>query len=378
MVNFEEEQDELPEAEDTGDEAEQYDSFREEDIAVEKEISAEGKDYTLIEVDLWATSLHDAKIGIRQQAQYQSKSRQFTKGTEVIGEVVFHTGWGENRQKEKYKEVVTIDLEYWDTGKKSKIMQIVNDRYSDYDQKKFARMMRKLMIKTFIGLDRKQEGTMKGRWTGGIEDSQVMSITMTFGDRRRRNPLPFFYVDVPGFKYRVPVMRVHTIIGDRYVFPLIDDETNTTVPYIIEGRRFTPGQDYNVYDGRTMEKIAFINDVALNIGGKVDIKFQKPKPDKKGELQDPWEYLRRNYVFQRVLILFAASLKYFHPIYRQYRRAHRAMKTLRAYHKDEAKMTVMEKEEKYRRAKKRMRFLRRFPVWAKELSLHYNPRRVRT
>ena len=375
---LEEEERGYDEEEDTGDEASQVDSYREEDIAIEKQISAEGKDYTLIEVDLWATSLHDAKIGIRQQDQYQSKSRQFTKGTEVIGEVVFHTGWGENRHKEKYKEIVTIDEEFWETGKKSKIMQIVNDRYSDYDPKKFARIMRKLMVKTFIGLDRKQEGGMKGRWTGSFEDSQVMSLAMTFGDRRRRNPLPFFYVDVPGFKYRVPMMRVHTIIGDRYVFPLIDDDTNTTVPYIIEGRRFTPGQDYNVYDGRTMEKIAFINDVALNIGGKVDIKFMKPKPDKNGEIIDTFEYLRRNYVFQRVLIMFSASLKYFHPIYRQYRRVHRAMKTLHDFNKDQAKMTPMEFEAKYRKAKKKLRFLKTFPVWGKELSLHYNPRRVRT
>ncbi len=377
MVYFEEEEYEDP-AEDTGDEADQYDTFREEDIAVEKEISAEGKDYTLIEVDLWATSLHDAKIGIRQDAQYQSKSRQFTKGTEVIGEVEFHTGWGENRQKEKYKEIVTIDQEFWDVGKKSDIMQIVNDRYSDYDPKKMARLMRKLIIKTFIGLDRKQEQRMKGRWTGSFENSQVMSLTMTFGDRRRRNPLPFFYVDIPGFKYRVPIARVHTIIGDRYVFPLIDDDTNTIVPYLIEGRRFTPGQDYNVFDGRTMEKIAFINDVALNIGGKVDIKFRKPKPDKNGEIIDPFEYLRRNYVFQRVLIMFSASLKYFHAIYRQYRRAHRSLKTLSNYHKDKLKLTPMEYEDKYRKLKKKMRFMKTYPIWAKELSLHYNPRRVRT
>jgi hypothetical protein len=373
---FENEEEDKYEA--TGDEVEQYDKYSDEDIATEKSIATEGKDYTLIEVDLWATSLHDAKIGIRQQAQYQSKSRQFQKDSEVIGEVVFHTGWGENRQKEKYKEVVTIDEEYWNTNKKSKIMQVVNDRYSDYDQKKFAKILRKLIVKTFVGLDRKQEEGARGKWTGSFEDSNVMSLIMTFGDRRRRNPLPFFYIDVPGFNYRVPVSRVHTIIGDRYVFPLIDEETNTVVPYIIEGRRFTPGQDYWVYDGRTMEKIAFINDVALNIGGKVDIKFMKPKPDKNGNIIDPWEYLRRNFVFQRVLIMFAASLKYFHPIYRQYRRVHRAMKTLHDFNKDQAKMTPMEFEAKYRKAKKKLRFLKQFPVTPKELSLHYNPRRVRT
>jgi len=376
MTNFEEEYPD--ERESTGDEAEQFDAFREEDISAEKEIAAEAKDYTLIEVDLWATSLHDAKIGIRQQAQYQSKSRQFTKESNVIGQIIFHTGWGENRQKEKYKEIITVDEEFWETGRNSKIMQFVNDRYSDYDPKKFSRIMRKLIIKTFIGLDRKQEEITRGRWTGSFEDSQVMSLAMTFGDRRRKKPLPFFYVDIPGFKYRIPVARVHTFIGERYVFPLIDEETNTVVPYIIEGKRFTPGQDYEVFDGRTMEKIAFLNDVALNIGGKVDIKFKKPKLDKKGELQDPWEYLRRNYVFQRVLIMFSASLKYFHPIYRQYRRVYRAMRTLTNYHKDMTKLTAVQQEEKYKQAKKKMRFLKSFPVWAKELSLHYNPRRVRT
>ncbi|MBN2156280.1 MAG: hypothetical protein JW776_09565 [Candidatus Lokiarchaeota archaeon] len=377
MFDFEEEEEYRDET-DTGDEAEQYDAFREEDIAAEKEIVAEGKDYTLIEVDLWATSLHDAKIGIRQDAQYQSKSRQFTKTSEVIGNVVFHTGWDENRQKENYEEVITIDQEFWDIGKKSKIMQIVQDRYSDYDPKKFARMMRKLVIKTFVDLGRKQEERMRGRWTGSFEESQVMSLVMTFGDRRRRNPLPFFYVDIPGFKYRVPVTRVHTIIGDRYVFPMIDDETNSVVPYLIEERRFTFGQDYQLFDGRTMKKIAVINDVAINIGGKVNIKFKKPKIDKNGELIDPWEHLRRNYVFQRIIILFAASLNYFHSIYRQYRRVHRAMKTLRSYQKDKGKLSLMEQEEKYRQAKKKMRILKWYPVWAKELSLHYNPRRVRT
>ena len=39
-----------------------------------------------IVVDLWKTGAHGIEIGLKQDEQHRAKSRQFSKGTDIIGE----------------------------------------------------------------------------------------------------------------------------------------------------------------------------------------------------------------------------------------------------------------------------------------------------
>ena len=71
--------------------------------------------------------------------------------------------------------------------------------------------MKKLIIKTFVGLEDDQEkDKVAGKWTGTMEESQIISLALTFGEK---DPLPFFFLDVPGFKFRIPIFRTHQLFG---------------------------------------------------------------------------------------------------------------------------------------------------------------------
>ena len=361
---------------DTGDEEQHYDSFSEEDIASEKEQMVKSREvYSRISIDTWKTKLHDAVIGIRQQDRYQAKSRQFSLTMDVIGEVTFYSGFNEEKPIKdlEYSEIIAIDSKYWDTNKKSVIYKEAVARHKEHDPDKYSKVMKKLILKTFVGLaDEKGKGKSKtaGKWTGTMEESQILSLALTFGEK---DPLPFFYIDIPGFKFRIPVFRTHAVTGERYVFMLFGQDEGV-VPYYIEGKRLTPGSDYTVFDARSMKRVAFIDDRRVNIGGKVDINFFEG---------NEYDSLNRNRVFRRILILFAVSVKFLHDTYSTYKTLHRGMTELRDYNKDMEKAIkksgdTQKIKEKYEDAKKKMKFIENWTVWPKELSLHFNPRRVRT
>ncbi len=70
------------------------DEYSTEDI--ERELSSKlmiekGKPLPIkkIAVNFWASSLHGAKIGIKKDAQWQSKSRQFSPEMDIVGDVIY-------------------------------------------------------------------------------------------------------------------------------------------------------------------------------------------------------------------------------------------------------------------------------------------------
>ncbi|MBD3350791.1 MAG: hypothetical protein GF364_04815 [Candidatus Lokiarchaeota archaeon] len=355
---------------DTGNEADEWDDYSVQDIAQEKEIVAVGREaYSRMEVDLYKTKMHGAIIGVRQKDQYMSKSRQFTHNMEVKGEIKFFYGYDEENKKERdgYTEVVVLDEYWWDADKDSELYKRAESNYPEYDPDEYAKIMRRLILKTFIGLDEAHDEN-KGRWTGTIEESQIMSFCLSFGEK---DPLPFFWINAPGFKYRIPLFRTHAVTGERYVFPLFDEDGVVT-PYYIEAKRFTPGSDFQVYNAATWEKVAWVDDRSTNIGGKVDVQLFEENDD-----------LNRNRVFRRVLLLFAAASKYFHPLYKNYSKIYKAMVKQKDYKKDLKKKEekgedLTELNEKYAKAMQKLKFLKKYEVSPTELSLHFNPRRVRT
>jgi len=364
------EEDDVPS---TGSEVDEYDSYSSEDIEKEKQYVEVGREsYSKISIDYYKTKMHGAQIGIRQKAQYMSKSRQFTKNTEVRGEITFYYGWDkESKEMDDFKEVVTLNEFWWNVDPKSKLYQKAGELYKEYDAGEYAKLMRRVEVKTFIGLDKKH-GENQGLWTGGIEESQIMSLALTFGEK---DPLPFFWIILPGYKYRIPIFRTHAVTGERFSFILFNENGENLVPYYIEGKRLTPGSDYTVFNAATMQKVAAIDDRSMNVGGKIDITF----------FQD-FDALNRDRVFRRILVLFACLSKYLHESYETYRTLHRALTAQKDYREDMAKAQkkadptaeTAKVNEKYQKAMMKMKFIKQYNVGSQELTLHYNPRRIRS
>jgi hypothetical protein len=123
-----------------------------------------------------------------------------------------------------------------------------------------------------------------------------------------------------------------------------------------------------------MKTVARIDDRSLNIGGKIDI-----------QLFEEFDDLNRNRVFRRILILYAALVKYLAETCEAYKTIHRGLTAQKNYIKDLDKATakggaeeITKVNQKYEKSMQRMKFLKEYKISAHELSLHFNPRRVRT
>lgn len=383
--------DEVQELEIGSDEEESLnmDDYSIEDIDGEKEaIQMSRQWYKRIEVDTWLTKLHMATTGIRQKDQYRAQSRQFTKNMEVTGDISFYSYSPEDlakpykeRKKEQkdrnYKEIIGFNTSFWDhTDKESVIYQEALKHSQDYEPEEYSKLLKRIVIKTFTELkrDKKKEGHA-GRWRGTLEESLLMSINNLFGENRGK-PRPFFYINLPGFEYRVALMRTHSFIGDRYMFTVPNPKTGELTTFRIKGRRFTPGKDFRVYNAETGERVAEIDDRMLNVGGRTTIRFR-------GERE--FELLNRSVVFRRVLILFAVYIRFMKTNNKKYRHIYKALRMKKKYvkairkakkSKDPAKLQKVNM--KFEQLQRKCKMIKSISVTNSEMTLHYNPRRIRT
>jgi hypothetical protein len=369
------------------DETLQMDDYSTQDIDGEKEaIQMSRQWYKKIVIDHWATKLHTATMGIRQKDQYRAQSRQFTANMEVKGEIDFFAYSPEDENKppkergrpkksKDYKEIFAYNTSFWDpTDKDSVIYKQAQKLSQDYKPSEYAKLVRRLVIKTFTELERdKKKRGRAGRWRGTIEESLIMSINAMFGENRGK-PRPFFYINLPGYKYRIPLWRTHTFVGDRYTFTLPNPKTGEITTFRIKGKRFTPGNDFKVFNVETNEKVAKINDRAFNVGGKVTLLFY-----------DEYEDLNRSVVFRRILTLFCAVIPFLDDIEKKYHRIYKALKKKAKYlkklkkakkSKDPKKVEAVEM--KYESKLRECDMIKSIMVTNSELTLLYNPRRIRT
>src|SRR6056297_2557519 len=266
----------------------QMDDYAAEDIDGEKEAILLSRDwYPKIDVDIWKTKLHAATIGIRQKDQYRAQSRQFTKNMEIIGDITYYEyspeelakpvdQRGKPEKTDDYEEVIGLNMSFWDEELEGGVIQRLADKYKDeYKPEQLKPLLKRFVLKNFTELERdKKKKGHAGRWRGTFEESVLMSINLTFGERE---PRPFFYVNVPGYKYRVAVMRTHTYFGDRYMFTLPNPDTGELTTFEIKGKRGTPGDDFECILAETEQHVADLDDRKLNIGGKTTIKFDNPE-----------------------------------------------------------------------------------------------------
>ena len=383
------------------DESLNYDDWEESDIQQEKNgeytdvdgdkecIAMSKQWYKRIDVDLWKSDMHMATMGIRQKDQYRAQSRQFTANMKVSGDIEFYgyskddlkKDW-QNRgkvEKKDYKEVFGINKSYWDYKDKDTVIAKTAEKFGengkgDYEPKKFAPFLRRMVVKLFSELkrDTKKKGHA-GRWRGTMEESVIHSINASFGEHT--TPRPAFYISLPGYRYRVLLQRTHSYIGDRYAFTLPNPTTGELTSFLIEGKRATPGKDFNVYYAETGEKVADIDERKMNIGGKVTITFND---------EPEYEGLNKSSVFVRILVLFAGSIKFLEDVNKKYDKAMKALEKKADYRKELRKAEekgdqgkIDQIKAKYEKMQWECKMIKSLIVNNSELTLHLNPRRVR-
>jgi hypothetical protein len=250
------------------------DEFNLDDIEKEEEVPPEEKfEAEEIEINFWRTDIHSAEIGIKRETERSARSRQFTKEMEEQGDITYTA--------QDRKEIIGLSMGFFDLDDDSPLRQ----KYGEDAEKN-----RRIVLKTFTELTDKGGG----RWTGTIEQILTESLVLSAGER---DPLPVFIVNLPGFDYLTRIVRAHTLSGERYMFPLIDEETHKTRIFEISANRFSLGADFRVEDVSTGKRVADINGHLLDIGGKWDIKIKD-------------EALHDNNFFRRIIILFTCAVKY--------------------------------------------------------------------
>ncbi len=208
-----------------------------------------------ITVDLWRTSTHSVNIGINKQEQLMSKSRQFTKDTEIIGEI---------SEKGETTGYVTYRKDQWDSSEE-----------------------KRLVIKIFsdsIG------------WKSSMEELHARELSQSFSINEA---LPMFSTNINRLDYLLLIEKVHLGVSfnqEKYVCFLIDDKTGEGMPIQLVSERISIGGDWYVLDHHG-NKIAEIDGKSFNIGGKYVIR-----------MIDNLGVFERELV--EILVLFATYLKF--------------------------------------------------------------------
>ncbi|MGQ4832724.1 MAG: hypothetical protein ACP6IS_02350 [Candidatus Asgardarchaeia archaeon] len=245
-----------------------------------------------IHIDFWATSLHGEEIGIKQKEQWISKSRQFTKDMDIYGKII--------RDKEDFGIVAF----------RTRALEKEN----------------RLVVRAF---------TDRGAWIGSLEELLSKEIRNTV---LLNEPTLSYAIIQPDYDYVTVIDRIikrGLFQREYYVFDIFI-EKGTIETYTLESARVSLGSDFSVRRENDGKKVATIDSKVLNIGGAVEIKFHDDKA-------------KENQVLERILIMFAAGLRFADE---QKRKIERLVKEF----KEEKKAIKIPKE---------------------ELALYENPRRIK-
>lgn len=217
------------------------------------------KNVSKIVVNFYRTKIHGATMGFKKELGYEAKSRQFTKGFDIVGEVSFNGNKG--------SQIVAINTKKWeDTSQGGK----------------------RLLIRSFT----KMEDEKGGNFKGGIELSVLESINVSHIAKRS---LPVFIMVIPGFEYLTRISKMKTLKGKKFFFPILPDDDIKHVRFIRLVSKVGFGDDFNVFEGE--EKIAEIDDKKMDIGGKFQIKIIS-------------ELYKSDKIFHQMIILVASMLKF--------------------------------------------------------------------
>ena len=190
------------------------------------------------EIDMWRSGVHRVEMGIKKKEQQRAKSRQFTKDTDLIGEV------SKDGEKIGY---IAIREGAW----KEELLE-----------------KQRLIIKYF---------TESLGWKATLEELTARSIanTLTCG-----HGTPFFMINESKSErltYIRKVYKTHKYKLNLYTFEIVYDDYVDF--FTIRKDRISLGEDYTVYKNGD-NQIARLDGKRFDIGGQWNIEFTegfKPK-----------------------------------------------------------------------------------------------------
>jgi hypothetical protein len=190
--------------------------------------------YSKFTVDLWWTDINDVEIGFFRQSRHRAKSRQYTKDSDVIGEVDSN-------------------------GERAGLLTYRRGAWNDA-----AGMKKRLVVKLF---------SPDMVWRGSMEALLGRSLQLTIG--ARGFPVLSFSVNLAGHDQIVHVersARKWPLIPEDYSFFLIGEKKS--VFYRLRRDWISIGQDYTLYDAQGV-KVGHLNGRVLDFGGRWDVKVRE-------------------------------------------------------------------------------------------------------
>ena len=228
--------------------------------AAEAEPDTSRQTFKKIRVNYWRTKLHDEELGIHQKLKYQAKTRRYAKNFDTEG-------------------VVEID------GKKKYIIAFNKDDWQEDPPEK-----KNLQLRLFTIMEEKMNIGKGGNFKGGIETSVAHSLVQSF---EIKHPAPVFFVQLPGNKNLIRIVRGWRLKGTRWTWPLLPEETGDKLQMVKAKGTVGLGRDYDIYLG----------DVKV---GKVD--SQRVTKDVEIEIYD--ENYAKDKEFTMILTLFGCACRF--------------------------------------------------------------------
>lgn len=193
-----------------------------------------GLAYSKFTVDLWFTDINDVEIGFFRQSRHRAKSRQYTKDSDVIGEVDVN---GER------SGLLTYRRGAWDEAQG---------------------MKRRLVVKLF---------SPEMSWRGSMEVLLGRSLQLTVGAHGL--PVVCYSINISGHDQIIQLERsAHKwpFMPENFSFFLLQDRKAQF--YRLRRDWISIGQDYTLYDG-TGAQIGHLNGRILDLGGRWDVKLRE-------------------------------------------------------------------------------------------------------
>lgn len=226
-----------------------------------------GPIYRVFSQDLHSTRLHGEAIGFRQVEMWRSKSRQFTKDADIIGNI-------KTTQRSNEKEKLP-------SMEKAGFIILRSSLWSEVDK-----LDRRLVVKLF---------TSSGGWIATMEEMVAEEYTTSFVSDE---PLVSFTVLTKDSEIVtwVKQQKRGRLSTENYSFYILGPD-KTFEAFRIEGARASLGDDFNVIRLKGNQKVAHIDSKFGDIGGEFQVNVKDP-------------VLAENEWFCRILQCFSVMIAY--------------------------------------------------------------------
>jgi hypothetical protein len=201
--------------------------------------------YKKIRVNFWRTKLHDEELGIHQKLKYRAKTRRYAKNFDTEG-------------------VVEID------GEKKYIIAYNKDPWQEDPPEK-----KNLQLRLFTIMEEKMNIGKGGNFKGGIETSVAHSLVQSF---EINHPAPVFFVQLPGNKNLIRIVRGWRLKGTRWTWPLLPEEAGDKLQMVKAIGTVGLGRDYDIFIGDV--KVAKVDSQRITKDVEIDIYREKLAKDK--------------------------------------------------------------------------------------------------